>query len=89
MAEKYNSVLRVCPADHQKQRVLEKRLYAVDGSSSFLECIPKSLQAQITWTYQKHPENPREEVRERRERQAEVDMWVIMRKTDADSIDKR
>uniref|UniRef100_A0A8C1Z4N4 Sema domain, immunoglobulin domain (Ig), short basic domain, secreted, (semaphorin) 3B n=1 Tax=Cyprinus carpio TaxID=7962 RepID=A0A8C1Z4N4_CYPCA len=48
-------------------RVLEKRLYAVDGSSSFLECIPKSLQAQITWTYQRHPENPREEVRERRE----------------------
>uniref|UniRef100_A0A8C1SWZ5 Sema domain, immunoglobulin domain (Ig), short basic domain, secreted, (semaphorin) 3B n=1 Tax=Cyprinus carpio TaxID=7962 RepID=A0A8C1SWZ5_CYPCA len=45
------------------QRVLEKRLYAVDGSSSFLECIPKSLQAQITWTYQRHPENSREEVR--------------------------
>uniref|UniRef100_A0A672P7V3 Semaphorin-3B-like n=1 Tax=Sinocyclocheilus grahami TaxID=75366 RepID=A0A672P7V3_SINGR len=44
-------------------RVLEKRLYAVDGSSSFLECNPKSLQAQITWTYQRHPENSREEVR--------------------------
>uniref|UniRef100_A0A8C1LU05 Semaphorin-3B n=2 Tax=Cyprinus carpio TaxID=7962 RepID=A0A8C1LU05_CYPCA len=57
----------LCSGDHQKQRVLEKRLYAVDGSSSFLECIPKSLQAQITWTYQRHPENPREEVRERRE----------------------
>ncbi|XP_026126265.1 semaphorin-3B-like isoform X2 [Carassius auratus] len=53
----------LCSGDHQKQRVLEKRLYAVDGSSSFLECIPKSLQAQITWTYQRHPENPREEVR--------------------------
>uniref|UniRef100_A0A672P504 Semaphorin-3B-like n=1 Tax=Sinocyclocheilus grahami TaxID=75366 RepID=A0A672P504_SINGR len=50
-----------------KQRVLEKRLYAVDGSSSFLECNPKSLQAQITWTYQRHPENSREEVRERSE----------------------
>uniref|UniRef100_A0A8C1YJZ6 Semaphorin-3B n=1 Tax=Cyprinus carpio TaxID=7962 RepID=A0A8C1YJZ6_CYPCA len=53
----------LCSGDHQKQRVLEKRLYAVDGSSSFLECIPKSLQAQITWTYQRHPENSREEVR--------------------------
>uniref|UniRef100_A0A672P464 Semaphorin-3B-like n=1 Tax=Sinocyclocheilus grahami TaxID=75366 RepID=A0A672P464_SINGR len=42
---------------------LSKRLYAVDGSSSFLECNPKSLQAQITWTYQRHPENSREEVR--------------------------
>ncbi|XP_052398745.1 semaphorin-3B-like [Carassius gibelio] len=53
----------LCSGDHQKQRVLEKRLYAVDGSSSFLECIPKSLQAQITWTYQRHPETSREEVR--------------------------
>ncbi|XP_016136498.1 semaphorin-3B-like [Sinocyclocheilus grahami] len=53
----------LCSGDHQKQRVLEKRLYAVDGSSSFLECNPKSLQAQITWTYQRHPENSREEVR--------------------------
>uniref|UniRef100_A0A8C2EG21 Semaphorin-3B n=1 Tax=Cyprinus carpio TaxID=7962 RepID=A0A8C2EG21_CYPCA len=53
----------LCSGDHQKQRVLEKRLYAVDGSSSFLECIPKSLQAQITWTYQRHPENSQEEVR--------------------------
>uniref|UniRef100_A0A673HCC6 Semaphorin-3B n=1 Tax=Sinocyclocheilus rhinocerous TaxID=307959 RepID=A0A673HCC6_9TELE len=57
----------LCSGDHQKQRVLEKRLYAVDGSSSFLECNPKSLQAQITWTYQRHPENSREEVRERSE----------------------
>ncbi|XP_056628599.1 semaphorin-3B [Triplophysa dalaica] len=51
----------LCSGDHQKQRILEKRLYAVDGSSSFLECIPKSLQAQITWTFQKHAENPRQE----------------------------
>ncbi|TSN76507.1 Semaphorin-3B [Bagarius yarrelli] len=49
--------------DHQKQRVQEKKLYAVEGSSSFLECIPKSLQAQVTWTLQRHPNNAREEVR--------------------------
>ncbi|XP_066499606.1 semaphorin-3B [Hoplias malabaricus] len=53
----------LCSGDHQKQRVLEKKLYAVEGSSSFLECIPKSLQAQVTWTYQRHPNNPREELR--------------------------
>ncbi|XP_053481389.1 semaphorin-3B [Ictalurus furcatus] len=53
----------LCSGDHQKQRVLEKKLYAVESSSSFLECIPKSLQAQVTWTSQRHPNNAREEVR--------------------------
>ncbi|KAK2841244.1 hypothetical protein Q7C36_012823 [Tachysurus vachellii] len=53
----------LCSGDHQKLRVLEKKLYAVEGSSSFLECIPKSLQAQVTWTLQRHPNNAREEVR--------------------------
>lgn len=51
------------PADHHKHRVAEKKLYGVEGSSTFLECIPKSLQARVTWTFQKHPQNPREEVR--------------------------
>ncbi|KAF5890641.1 semaphorin-3B-like isoform X1, partial [Clarias magur] len=51
----------LCSGDHQKQRVVEKKLYAVEGSSSFLECMPKSLQAQVTWTSQRHPNNPREE----------------------------
>ena len=54
--------VNVC-VDHNKQRVLEKKLYGVEDSSSFLECIPKSLQAKVTWTYQRHPNNPREEVR--------------------------
>ncbi|KAE8293236.1 Semaphorin-3A Semaphorin III [Larimichthys crocea] len=51
------------PADHHKYRVAERKLYGVEGSSTFLECIPKSLQARVTWTFQKHPQNPREEVR--------------------------
>uniref|UniRef100_A0A8C9YLN1 Sema domain, immunoglobulin domain (Ig), short basic domain, secreted, (semaphorin) 3B n=1 Tax=Sander lucioperca TaxID=283035 RepID=A0A8C9YLN1_SANLU len=50
------------PADHHKHRVAERKLYGVEGSSTFLECIPKSLQARVTWTFQKHPQNPREEV---------------------------
>uniref|UniRef100_A0A673BCZ5 Sema domain, immunoglobulin domain (Ig), short basic domain, secreted, (semaphorin) 3B n=1 Tax=Sphaeramia orbicularis TaxID=375764 RepID=A0A673BCZ5_9TELE len=44
-------------------RVAERKLFGVEGSSTFLECIPKSLQARVTWTFQKHPQSPREEVR--------------------------
>uniref|UniRef100_A0A8C9T7U2 Sema domain, immunoglobulin domain (Ig), short basic domain, secreted, (semaphorin) 3B n=1 Tax=Scleropages formosus TaxID=113540 RepID=A0A8C9T7U2_SCLFO len=40
----------------------EKKLYGVEGSSTFLECLPKSLQARITWTYQRTTDTPREEV---------------------------
>uniref|UniRef100_A0A3B4XVD5 Sema domain, immunoglobulin domain (Ig), short basic domain, secreted, (semaphorin) 3B n=1 Tax=Seriola lalandi dorsalis TaxID=1841481 RepID=A0A3B4XVD5_SERLL len=53
----------LCSGDHHKHRVAERKLYGVEGSSTFLECIPKSLQARVTWTFQKHPQNPREEVR--------------------------
>uniref|UniRef100_A0A8C6VVZ0 Sema domain, immunoglobulin domain (Ig), short basic domain, secreted, (semaphorin) 3B n=1 Tax=Nothobranchius furzeri TaxID=105023 RepID=A0A8C6VVZ0_NOTFU len=53
----------LCSGDHHKHRVAERKLYGVEGSSTFLECIPKSLQAKVTWTYQKQPQNPREEVR--------------------------
>uniref|UniRef100_A0A8C5DFG4 Sema domain, immunoglobulin domain (Ig), short basic domain, secreted, (semaphorin) 3B n=1 Tax=Gouania willdenowi TaxID=441366 RepID=A0A8C5DFG4_GOUWI len=53
----------LCSGDHHKHRVTERKLFGVDGSSTFLECIPKSLQARVTWTFQKHPQNPREEVR--------------------------
>uniref|UniRef100_A0A3Q3SHW3 Sema domain, immunoglobulin domain (Ig), short basic domain, secreted, (semaphorin) 3B n=1 Tax=Mastacembelus armatus TaxID=205130 RepID=A0A3Q3SHW3_9TELE len=52
----------LCSGDHHKHRVAEKKLYGVEGSSTFLECIPKSLQARVTWTFQKHPQNPRVEV---------------------------
>lgn len=52
------------PADHLKHRVAERKLYGVEGSSTFLECIPKSLQARVTWTFQKQPQNSREEVRD-------------------------
>uniref|UniRef100_A0A8C6X8S7 Semaphorin 3B n=1 Tax=Naja naja TaxID=35670 RepID=A0A8C6X8S7_NAJNA len=33
--------------------VPERKIYGVEGSSTFLECLPKSLQAKIVWTYQK------------------------------------
>jgi hypothetical protein len=42
--------------------VIERKLYGVESSSTFLECIPKSLQARVTWTFQKNPQQTREEV---------------------------
>uniref|UniRef100_A0A4W5PIZ5 Sema domain, immunoglobulin domain (Ig), short basic domain, secreted, (semaphorin) 3B n=1 Tax=Hucho hucho TaxID=62062 RepID=A0A4W5PIZ5_9TELE len=53
----------LCSGDHHKHRVAERRLFGVEGSSTFLECIPKSLQARVTWTFQKQPHNAREELR--------------------------
>uniref|UniRef100_A0A4W5PA80 Sema domain, immunoglobulin domain (Ig), short basic domain, secreted, (semaphorin) 3B n=1 Tax=Hucho hucho TaxID=62062 RepID=A0A4W5PA80_9TELE len=53
----------LCSGDHHKHRVAERRLFGVEGSSTFLECIPKSLQARVTWTFQKQPHNAREEVK--------------------------
>ncbi|KAG7260121.1 hypothetical protein CRUP_032483 [Coryphaenoides rupestris] len=48
---------------HHKHRVVERKLYGVESSSTFLECIPKSLQARVTWTFQKNLQQTREEVR--------------------------
>ncbi|KAJ3586613.1 hypothetical protein NHX12_013009 [Muraenolepis orangiensis] len=53
----------LCSGDHHKHRVIERQLYGVESSSTFLECIPKSLQARVTWTFQKNPQQTREEVR--------------------------
>uniref|UniRef100_A0A665U234 Sema domain, immunoglobulin domain (Ig), short basic domain, secreted, (semaphorin) 3B n=1 Tax=Echeneis naucrates TaxID=173247 RepID=A0A665U234_ECHNA len=57
----------------------ERKLYGVEGSSTFLECIPKSLQARVTWTFQKHPQNPREELR-LDERILQTDRGLLIRR---------
>uniref|UniRef100_A0A8C4WJ88 Semaphorin 3B n=1 Tax=Gopherus evgoodei TaxID=1825980 RepID=A0A8C4WJ88_9SAUR len=49
----------LCSGGHS---VPEKKLYGVEGSSAFLECVPKSLQARVLWTYQKASDTPRKEV---------------------------
>ncbi|MEQ2158953.1 hypothetical protein GOODEAATRI_017444, partial [Goodea atripinnis] len=64
---------------HHKHHVAERKLYGVEGSSTFLECIPKSLQARVTWTFQKHPQNPREEVR-LDERILQTDRGLLIRR---------
>uniref|UniRef100_A0A3B3RBU3 Sema domain, immunoglobulin domain (Ig), short basic domain, secreted, (semaphorin) 3B n=1 Tax=Paramormyrops kingsleyae TaxID=1676925 RepID=A0A3B3RBU3_9TELE len=45
-----------------EHRVAQRKLYGVEGSSTFLECIPKSLQARVSWTYKKLADSPMEEV---------------------------
>uniref|UniRef100_A0A8C5X1R5 Semaphorin 3B n=1 Tax=Malurus cyaneus samueli TaxID=2593467 RepID=A0A8C5X1R5_9PASS len=44
---------------------LGKQLYGVEGSTVFLECIPKSLQAHVLWTYQRTLNDPQREMDER------------------------
>ncbi|XP_075795657.1 semaphorin-3B isoform X3 [Pelodiscus sinensis] len=52
----------LCSGDPHSGSVPEKKLYGVEGSSAFLECVPKSLQARVLWTYQKASGTPRKEV---------------------------
>uniref|UniRef100_A0A8C0GM94 Semaphorin 3B n=1 Tax=Chelonoidis abingdonii TaxID=106734 RepID=A0A8C0GM94_CHEAB len=55
----------LCSGDPHQSSVPEKKLYGVEGSSAFLECVPKSLQARVLWTYQKASDTPRKELDER------------------------
>ncbi|XP_007888491.2 semaphorin-3B [Callorhinchus milii] len=52
----------LCSGDRHRQNTIEKHQYGVEGSSTFLECVPKSLQAQVTWTHQRHSNARRDEV---------------------------
>nr|XP_023676795.1 semaphorin-3B [Paramormyrops kingsleyae]XP_023676796.1 semaphorin-3B [Paramormyrops kingsleyae] len=52
----------LCSGDYHKHRVAQRKLYGVEGSSTFLECIPKSLQARVSWTYKKLADSPMEEL---------------------------
>uniref|UniRef100_A0A8C2WPM6 Sema domain, immunoglobulin domain (Ig), short basic domain, secreted, (semaphorin) 3D n=1 Tax=Cyclopterus lumpus TaxID=8103 RepID=A0A8C2WPM6_CYCLU len=49
--------------DTEDRRVEERVLYGVQSNSTFLECIPKSQQAQIRWYIQRLGSERREEVR--------------------------
>nr|XP_013810971.1 PREDICTED: semaphorin-3B isoform X1 [Apteryx mantelli mantelli] len=52
----------LCSEDPQLGSVPQKKLYGVEGSSAFLECVPKSLQARVLWTYQRASSAPKREV---------------------------
>lgn len=51
------------PAEPSQGRVPQRQLYGVEGSSAFLECVPRSLRARVSWTYQRGPDAPQREVR--------------------------
>lgn len=68
----------LCSGDHHRISVQEKKLYGVEGSSAFLECLPKSLQAQVTWTHQKTRDSIRKEVH-LDERVVKTDRGILLR----------
>ncbi|KAM4652498.1 semaphorin-3B isoform 1-T4 [Discoglossus pictus] len=68
----------LCSGEQQRFRVQEKHLFGVEGSSVFLECLPKSLRAQVTWTQHKSPDSPRKEV-QFDERVIQTDRGILLR----------
>ncbi|XP_065543269.1 semaphorin-3B isoform X2 [Lathamus discolor] len=52
----------LCSEEPRQGSVPQKQLYGVEGSTAFLECIPKSLQAHVFWTYQRTRDDPQQEV---------------------------
>ncbi|XP_038628788.1 semaphorin-3B isoform X1 [Tachyglossus aculeatus] len=49
----------LCSGDPPRLTLLEKKVFGVEGNSAFLECQPRSLQAQVLWTYQRTNDSPR------------------------------
>eukprot|EP00076_Gallus_gallus_P026164 XP_015148976.2 semaphorin-3B isoform X2 [Gallus gallus] len=52
----------LCSEEPSQGRVPQRQLYGVEGSSAFLECVPRSLRARVAWTYQRGPDAPQREV---------------------------
>uniref|UniRef100_A0A669QKB0 Semaphorin 3B n=1 Tax=Phasianus colchicus TaxID=9054 RepID=A0A669QKB0_PHACC len=52
----------LCSEEPSQGRVPQRQLYGVEGSSAFLECVPRSLRARVSWTYQRGPDAPQREV---------------------------
>lgn len=56
---KYGDPWSQCPiTDHDLDSVEVKEVYAVEGNSTFLECLSRSLQAEIKWTVQLSENQP-------------------------------
>ncbi|XP_017723498.1 PREDICTED: semaphorin-3B isoform X3 [Rhinopithecus bieti] len=43
----------LCSGDSSRPALLEHKVFGVEGSSAFLECEPRSLQARVEWTFQR------------------------------------
>ncbi|XP_017322200.3 semaphorin-3ab [Ictalurus punctatus] len=49
--------------ENGESTLLDKTVYGVENSSSFLECSPKSQRALIYWQFQKHGEDRKQEIK--------------------------
>uniref|UniRef100_A0A4W4FBT2 Sema domain-containing protein n=1 Tax=Electrophorus electricus TaxID=8005 RepID=A0A4W4FBT2_ELEEL len=49
--------------ERQESTLLDKTVYSVENSSSFLECSPKSQHALIYWQFQRHGEDRKQEIK--------------------------
>ncbi|XP_054450687.1 semaphorin-3B isoform X1 [Pteronotus mesoamericanus] len=43
----------LCSGDSSQPALLERKVFGVEGGSTFLECEPRSLQAHVEWTFQR------------------------------------
>ncbi|XP_062466606.1 semaphorin-3B [Pezoporus occidentalis] len=68
----------LCSEDPRRGSVPQKQLYGVEGSTAFLECMPKSLQAHVFWTYQRTRDDPPREV-QMDERVVRMERGVLLR----------
>uniref|UniRef100_A0A3Q0RHN3 Si:dkey-49n23.1 n=1 Tax=Amphilophus citrinellus TaxID=61819 RepID=A0A3Q0RHN3_AMPCI len=56
---KYGDPWSQCPSDSVEVKVV----YGVEGNSTFLECVPRSSQAELRWTLQHHGPQGQKEAR--------------------------
>ncbi|XP_066540694.1 semaphorin-3ab [Hoplias malabaricus] len=49
--------------ENGENTMLDKTVYGVENSSSFLECSPKSQRALIFWQFQRHGEDSKQEIK--------------------------
>ncbi|XP_062272331.1 semaphorin-3D [Scomber scombrus] len=55
---KYGDPWSQCPiTDDDSESVEVKSVYGVEGNSTFLECVPRSTQAQLRWTVKPNKDN--------------------------------
>lgn len=59
---KRNLFLFFLDEENDESTMLDKTVYGVENSSSFLECNPKSQRALIYWQFQRHGDDRKQEV---------------------------
>ncbi|XP_071350223.1 semaphorin-3D [Trachinotus anak] len=64
---KYGDPWSQCPlTEDNSNSVEEKLVYGVEGNSTFLECVPRSTQAELRWTWQ-HTDSQQQTLSHRQE----------------------